>query len=116
MFPNPISVSAPLRETPPAHRSPCVCSENDAGAIRLLVEHGANVNVRTVLPTLGPRRLCSSSTPLHIAAIFCCPDAVTALLELGADAELRNVNDETLLLSGEDEDREWIRLDVLGFL
>ena len=91
----------------------CLCSENDAGAIRLLVEHGANVSVRTILPTLGPRRLCSSSTPLHIAAIFCCPDAVTALMELGADAELRNVNDETPLLSGR---TGWIRLDILGFL
>ena len=75
-------------------------SDNDAVAIRLLVEHGASVNIRTTMPTQGTFRACSSSTPLHIAAMFCCPGAVTALMELGADSELRTVNDETPLLIG----------------
>ena len=80
-------------------------SSNDAVAIRLLAEHGANINVRTVVPARGIHKLTSASTPLHLAAMFCCPAAVTALLELGADAELRTMNDETPLLSGERTER-----------
>ena len=72
------------------------------------MEHGANINVRTVPAVVqGTGSYCMSSAPLHIAAIFCCPGAATALMELGADPELRNVNDETPLLLG--EDRKWIR-------
>ena len=80
-------------------------SENDAVAIRLLVEHGAKVNVRTMQAAQGTGSYCTSSAPLHIAAIFCCPDTVTVLMELGADSELRNVNDETPLLLGADGKR-----------
>ena len=77
-----------------------MCSDNDAVAIRLLAAHGASVNIRTTMPTQGAFRACSSSTTLHIAAMFCCPAAIMALMELGADAELRTVNDETALLAG----------------
>ena len=68
----------------PLHNSMRRGVSND-DMIRLLIENGADIDARTNLQI----------TPLHRAAGFCLSSAVTVLLELGADRQLRDKYNQT---------------------
>ena len=55
--------------------------------LKILFENGASVN------TLDDSRL----TPLHYAAIACCPDAMNFLIQRGADVTARSTTGQTAL-------------------
>jgi ankyrin repeat protein len=83
-------------ETPLHH---ALAGAADIAVIRLLIEHGADVNAKTTpgvcsynfygsTPTRG-------ETPLHRAAAFAPIDVVQLLLRAGADRSARDVNGES---------------------
>ena len=58
-------------------------------SVRLLLEHGADVNARAK----------NGSTPLHIASTFGAPEVARVLLEHGADVNARDADGRTPLYS-----------------
>jgi ankyrin repeat protein len=69
------------------------------GVVKLLVEHGAELNRRTIpgIPTLAFWRdvRTRGETPLHRAAAYAPEETVRYLLEAGADKTIRDANGDS---------------------
>jgi uncharacterized protein len=79
----------------------CVAGGSDTRAVRLLLDHGANPNIRTKpgMTTYGLWRdaRVRGETPLHRAAAWGSPEVIQLLLDAGADPTIRDANNDTPL-------------------
>lgn len=66
-----------------------VCLHGYAGIVRLLLDHGADVNARTATE--------HGNTPLHLACRYSGVSVVRLLMEHGADASAKNEEDKSPL-------------------
>ena len=71
----------------PLHWAPTGHNFDDGSVLRLLLEHGADINAQTL----------QGSTPLLLAAMYRAPGVVRLLLEHGADVEVKNNSGQTVL-------------------
>ena len=90
--------------------------QNRAGAARLLIEHGADVNRRTKdggkteMPAFQVMR---EETPLHIAAVRSDEELIRILLEAGADKEAKTSEGKTAYDYAVEHDRPRGVVDLL---
>ena len=87
--------------------------------VRLLLEHGADPNARTVpgVPTdsfMRDSRTCGE-TPLHRAAAYADGEIIELLLEAGADRTLRDAHGDSPLTWASRHLRPWAILHRLAF-
>jgi len=87
--------------------------------VRLLVEHGAEVNAATVpgIETgafMRDVRTCGE-TPLHRAAAYADPATIRYLIEHGADVEVRDANGDSPMSWASRHLRPGAVLELLGF-
>ena len=71
----------------PLHCASDIENLSGGSVLRLLLEHGAGINVREL----------NGTTPLHVASKFGNLEAMHVLLEHGADVEVKNNGGETAL-------------------
>lgn len=114
-----VNATCPKTGETPLHRaafSPWGESPNHTEAVRILIEAGADINVKTnvnVKSDMGRQLVVQGETPLHFAAAYGEKKMVELLIEANADKHAETALGETALNYAQREKRPQAILDLL---
>lgn len=70
---------------------------DNSAAMKMLLDHGANINAQTPRSQAAPRGEVSGKTPLHLAVYWNCFNSVVFLVATGASCQLKDSSGRTAL-------------------